>query len=91
MSSKRITASKYDPAGPAEVIVSKSVANLRSIPPKQAQSLTNRLDRQQLIAIAAYYRAVRRGFDGGYEVQDWLEAEAEAEAEIDGVPLPGRF
>jgi len=87
MSSKRITASKHDPAGPAEIIVSKSVAKLRSIPTKQAQSLTNRLDRQQLIAIAAYYRAVRRGFDGGYEVQDWLEAEAE----IDGVPLPGGF
>ncbi len=81
MSSKRIKASKHDPAGPAEVIVSKSVANLRSVPPKQVQSLTNRLDRQQLIATAAYYRSVRRGFDGGYEVQDWLEAEAE----IDGL------
>ena len=87
MSSKRITASKYDPAGPAGVIVSKSVENLRSVPPKQAQSLTDKLDRQQLIAIAAYYRAARRGFDGRYEVQDWLEAEAE----IDGVPPPGGF
>ena len=87
MSGKRITASKHDPAGPAEIIVSKSVAKLRSIPTKQAQSLTNRLDRQQLITISAYYRAVRRGFDGGYEEQDWLEAEAE----IDGVPLPGGF
>lgn len=75
------------PVGPAEIIVCKSVAKLRSIPTKQAQSLTNRLDRQQLIAIAAYYRAVRRGFDGGYEAQDWLEAEAE----IDSVPLPGGF
>ena len=80
MSSKPITASKHDPAGPAEIIVSKSVAKLRSVPPKQAQSLTNRLDRQQLIDFAAYYRAVRRGFDGGYEVQDWLEAEAEIDS-----------
>jgi hypothetical protein len=87
MPSKRITASKHDSAGPAEIIVSKSVAKLRSIPTKQAQSLTNRLDRQQLIAIAAYYRAVRRGFDGGYEAQDWLEAEAE----IDDAALPGGF
>lgn len=82
MSSKCITASKHDPAGPAKVIVSKSVANLRSIPTEQAESVANRLDRQKLVAIAAYYRAARRGFDGGYEVQDWLEAEAEAE--IDG-------
>jgi len=87
MSSKHITASKHDPAGPAKTIVSKSVANLRSIPTKQAQSVADSLDRQQLIAIAAYYRAARRGFEGGYEAQDWLEAEAE----IDGVPLPGGF
>ena len=74
MSSKRITACKHDPAGPAKVIVSKSVANLRSIPTKiptkQAESVANRLDRRKLVAIAAYYRAARRGFDGGYEVQD---------------------
>jgi hypothetical protein len=87
MSRKPITASKPDPVGPAGTIVSKSVANLRSIPTKQAQSVASRLDRQQLIAIAAYYRAARRGFEGGYEVQDWLEAEVE----IDGIPLPGGF
>jgi len=87
MSSKPITASKHDPAGPAETIVSKSAANLRTVPSKQAQCLVDSLDRQQLIAMAAYYRAVRRGFEGGYEVQDWLEAEAE----IDGVSQPGGF
>ena len=87
MSRKPSTASKPDPIGPAGTIVSKSVANRRSVPNKQAQSVANRLDRQQLIAIAAYYRAARRGFEGGYEVQDWLEAEVE----IDGVPLPGGF
>jgi len=87
MSSKPITASKHAPAGPAETIVSKSVANLRTVPSKQAQCLVDSLDRQQLIAMAAYYRAARRGFEGGYEVQDWLEAEAE----IDGVSQPGGF
>ena len=87
MPSKPIAASKHDPAGPAETIVSKSVANLRSIPTKQAQCLADSLDRQQLITMAAYYRAARRGFEGGYEVQDWLEAEAE----VDGVSQPGGF
>lgn len=33
--------------------------------------------RQALIAIAAYYRAERRGFISGGELDDWLAAEAE--------------
>ncbi|BBA33318.1 hypothetical conserved protein [Methylocaldum marinum] len=31
----------------------------------------------QKIAEAAYYRAERRGFAPGYEIEDWLEAEKE--------------
>ena len=30
-----------------------------------------------MIAEAAYYRAEARGFATGYEIEDWLEAEAE--------------
>lgn len=37
-------------------------------------------DRQEMISTAAYYRAERRGFNGGDEVQDWLAAEAEIDA-----------
>jgi hypothetical protein len=33
--------------------------------------------RHRLIAEAAYYRAEKRGFATGSELQDWLEAEAE--------------
>jgi Protein of unknown function (DUF2934) len=33
--------------------------------------------RHALIAEAAYYRAQRRGFAPGHELEDWLEAEAE--------------
>ena len=33
--------------------------------------------RQQMIAEAAYYRAERRGFEPGHELEDWLAAEAE--------------
>jgi len=33
--------------------------------------------RRSLIAELAYYRAERRGFAAGGELQDWLEAEAE--------------
>jgi len=34
-------------------------------------------ERQRWIATAAYHRAEKRGFAPGYEVQDWLDAEAE--------------
>jgi hypothetical protein len=38
--------------------------------------------RQQMIAEAAYFRAERRGFNGGDTVRDWCEAEAEIDAEL---------
>ena len=34
-------------------------------------------ERRRRIAMAAYYRAERRGFAPGHEVEDWLAAEAE--------------
>jgi hypothetical protein len=34
-------------------------------------------ERRRMIAEAAYYRAMRRGFVGGSPEGDWLEAEAE--------------
>ena len=33
--------------------------------------------RQRMIAEAAYFRAQRRGFEGGKSTEDWLAAEAE--------------
>lgn len=33
-------------------------------------------DRQSMIAEAAYYHAHERGFAPGYELEDWLQAEA---------------
>lgn len=38
--------------------------------------------RRQMIAEAAYFRAERRGFNGGDTVRDWCEAEAEIDAEL---------
>ncbi len=38
-------------------------------------------ERHRLISEAAYYRAEQRGFAGGYDLQDWLESEAQ----IDGM------
>jgi phosphoenolpyruvate-protein kinase (PTS system EI component) len=35
-----------------------------------------------MIAEAAYFRAERRGFNGGDPVKDWIEAEAEVDARL---------
>ena len=40
--------------------------------------------RQQMIATAAYYRAERRGFDGGDPSIDWCEAEMEVDQILQG-------
>lgn len=34
-------------------------------------------ERHRRIAEAAYYRALRRGFHGGSDLEDWFESEAE--------------
>ncbi len=41
-------------------------------------------DRQQMIADAAYYRAQARGFGPGYELEDWLQAEADIDCTLEG-------
>ena len=38
--------------------------------------------RHALIATAAYYLAERRGFAPGCELEDWLAAEAEVDAQL---------
>ena len=38
--------------------------------------------RAALIARAAYFRAMNRGFASGHDVEDWLAAEAEVDAEL---------
>lgn len=47
--------------------------------------------RRARIAIAAYYRAERRGFAPGRELEDWLEAERELDRAAAAVatPAPG--
>ena len=37
-----------------------------------------------MVATAAYYKAERRGFEGGNDLQDWLDAEAEIDRLLAG-------
>jgi hypothetical protein len=41
-------------------------------------------ERRARIAECAYYRAARRGFDPGHELEDWLTAEAEIDRMLTG-------
>lgn len=43
-------------------------------------------ERRAMIAEAAYFRAERRGFEPGHELEDWLAAEGDIERLL---PLPG--
>lgn len=39
---------------------------------------------RQMVANVAYFRAERRGFAAGHELEDWLEAEAEVRRQFGG-------
>lgn len=41
-------------------------------------------ERAGMIAVAAYTRAEMRGFEPGHELDDWLAAEKEVEAALEG-------
>lgn len=43
------------------------------------------LDNMAKIAELAYYKAERRGFEPGHELEDWLEAERELASTIESV------
>lgn len=43
--------------------------------------------RNRMIAEAAYYLAERRGFAPGYELEDWLEAEAEIDSALEAARI----
>jgi len=48
--------------------------------------------RDEMVRTAAYFRAQRRGFAPGYEIEDWLAAEADVRTLIEpaGVAKPRR-
>ena len=61
-------------------------------PKAEIESLTRFVGLEQraaLIAEAAFFRAEKRGFAPGYEVSDWLAAEAEVDANLLRSMKPG--
>jgi hypothetical protein len=58
-------------------VVAKKPKQINVEPPPGPGSAISAEERAMLIARAAYFRAERRGFAPGSELQDWVEAEAE--------------
>ncbi len=69
------------PAKPSRIRKPKAAKATPEVPPASAEltSIT-KSDRQAMIATAAYYRAEKRHFAPGSELEDWTAAEAEIDA-----------
>lgn len=61
----------------SEIIAGKRVKAPDRNSGKHKKSVANEVDRQGMIATAAYYRAKKRDLNDNDELQDWLEAEKE--------------
>ena len=74
-----------NPLAPESVRPPKTAVTKPLVRPRSASLASAALnlageDRRQLIAEAAYFRAERRGFQPGNELEDWLAAEIEIDA-----------
>ncbi len=50
------------------------------------KSVATAAERAEMVRMAAYFRAERRGFAAGYEIEDWLAAEAEVAEKLGPAP-----
>jgi hypothetical protein len=64
----------------------EDTATLNVLEPSQAASTeAARIDperRRELVAAEAYFRAEKRGFTAGYELDDWIAAEAAVDSRV---------
>lgn len=76
MEDSKTTARRPRPAATRARTPDKPKAS-RAARPARAGASPPPTERRVWIATAAYFRAERRGFTPGREIEDWLEAEAE--------------
>lgn len=61
----------------------KKAASAKAVrEPKATATSIGESDRLAMVQVAAYVRAERRGFAPGHELEDWLAAEAEVDAQL---------
>lgn len=73
--------SKHNVVEAERVTPAKTAHRPSSKPGAKEETITGQ-ERECLIATAAYYRAERRGFAPGQEMDDWIEAEAEINRQL---------
>ena len=66
--------------------VAKSAATGKARASAASRTTVTDEDRRNMVSIAAYFRAERRGFAPGHEDADWLAAEAEVDAQLAAIP-----
>jgi hypothetical protein len=70
---------------PITVTIRKRAPRKSTAPGVTAMSFSRFVDPEQraaLIAEAAFFRAEKRGFAPGHEVEDWLAAESDVDARL---------
>jgi hypothetical protein len=75
-------ASKKERPAPPKAPKSRPAVKPQTMKPQStftgnAQAEVSPEELRKLISEAAYFRAKQRGFTPGYELEDWIEAEAE--------------
>lgn len=76
-----MSAFPFGPSFDAERVVLEQMRGRRSRERKQQRArASDPVKLHAMVAEAAYYRAQRRGFAPGHELEDWLQAEAELTA-----------
>lgn len=65
------------PAATKKAGSAKTAARTRPTRPASVAAGPSPAEREAMVRTAAYFRAQRRGFQPGYEWEDWLAAEAE--------------
>lgn len=82
---KKTAAAPANKAGAAKPLAAEDKPAKVSVPRKSANKKNvSHEQRYHMIATAAYYLAERRGFSHGYEMQDWISAEADIDAMLNG-------
>lgn len=71
-------------AARTKALTERSSAYRRAASPQTQANDIDATQRHAMIAQAAYFRAERRGFVNGGELDDWLEAEREVSRMLEG-------
>jgi hypothetical protein len=82
-------ATKKERPAPPQAPKSRPAVNPETTKPQStfsgnAQAEVSPEELRKLISEAAYFRAKQRGFAPGYELEDWIQAEAEVMRRIGG-------